>query len=189
LLEAGVKTNIHYVLNTDTVSEAISLLNTGGFPAGINAVVFLLHKPIGLGSREKMITVDNKEFFELLKQIDENTYPYKIGFDSCTVPGLINSCKNIAIDSFDTCEAARWSAYITADMKMLPCSFDNQAQNWSVDLKTTSIQEAWNSTTFDEFRNYFLKACPKCKDRNGCLGGCPISPEIILCEKKRKRGQ
>ena len=50
LLEAGVKTNIHYVLMKDSIKEAIELLEGDKFPKGINAVVFLLHKPVGLGS-------------------------------------------------------------------------------------------------------------------------------------------
>lgn len=181
LIEAGVKTNIHFVLNKDTISEAIDLLDTAGFPEGINAIVFLLHKPVGLGSHEKMIDVKNKFFREFLRRIDEHKYPYKIGFDSCTVPSLISYCKNIDIDSLDTCEGARWSAYITADMKMLPCSFDNQDQRWSVDLRKNSIQEAWNSGIFEDFRKSFHESCPECENRTSCMGGCPIRPEIVMC--------
>jgi len=184
LLETGVKTNIHYVLNKDTLSEAIDLLDNGGFPVGINAVVFLLHKPVGLGSREKMIEVSSIEFMELLKRVDKNSYPYKVGFDSCTVPCLISYCNNIDIDSLDTCEGARWSAYISADMKMLPCSFDNQDKHWAVDLRNYTIAEAWWSLNFEDFRKKFREACPNCKNRTVCMGGCPICPEIVICNEK-----
>lgn len=37
LLEAGVKTNIHYVLMKDSIKEAIELLEGDKFPKGINA--------------------------------------------------------------------------------------------------------------------------------------------------------
>lgn len=47
LLEAGVKTNIHFVMSKDSMEEALELLVSEGFPKGINAVVFLLHKPVG----------------------------------------------------------------------------------------------------------------------------------------------
>ncbi|MGN0336865.1 MAG: SPASM domain-containing protein [Lachnospiraceae bacterium] len=184
LVKAGIRTNIHYVLNKDTIFEAINLLDNEGFPKGVNAIVFLLHKPVGLGSHGKMIDAKNEEFKEFLSRIDENEYPYKIGFDSCTVPSLISCCKNIEIDSLDTCEGARWSAYITADMKLLPCSFDNQDQRWAVDLRENSIQEAWNSELFDDFRKSFREACPDCKDRAFCMGGCPIRPEIVLCNQR-----
>lgn len=183
LVGAGVKINIHYVLNKETISEAIALLDQNGFPKGINAIVFLLHKPVGLGSYEKMIDASNRDFTDFLRRIDEKRYPYKIGFDSCTVPSLISYCKNIAIDSLDTCEGARWSAYISADMKMLPCSFDNQDKRWAVDLKNHSIQDAWNSDVFNDFRKSFREACPDCVHRTVCMGGCPIRPEIVLCER------
>ena len=44
LLDAGVKTNIHYVLGNNSIDEAIERLTNNTFPKGINAVVFLLHK-------------------------------------------------------------------------------------------------------------------------------------------------
>lgn len=50
-------------------------------------------------------------------------------------PGLLNLSSSFDVDSPDTCEEARWSAYISADMKMMPCSFDNQKQKWAVDLR------------------------------------------------------
>jgi len=183
LIEAGVKTNIHYVLNKDTIVEAIALLDNGDFPVGVNAIVFLLHKPVGLGSYEKMIKATNNDFRRLLKMVDSNSFPYKLGFDSCTVPSLISFCNDIDINSLDTCEGARWSAYISADMKMLPCSFDNQDKRWAVDLRNHSIIEAWLSTAFEDFRKSFREACPECNSRTLCMGGCPIRPEIVICKK------
>ena len=153
------------------------------FPKGINAVIFLLHKPVGLGTKEDMITKANKDFFNFLHLVNEGEFPYKIGFDSCTVPALINLDK-VEPNCLDTCEGARWSAYITPDMKLLPCSFDNQVQRWAVDLAKNTIAEAWKSDTFKDFRNHFVQSCPGCKHRTKCMGGCPIVPEIVLCKDK-----
>lgn len=183
LLSAGVKTNIHYVLNKNTIGEAIHRLREHTFPEGSNAVVFLLHKPVGLGSVDNIIDKDNNEFKAFIEYINSNDTQYKIGFDSCTVPALIQNQGNISLDSLDTCEGARWSAYITADMKMLPCSFDNQDQRWAVDLRTYSVKEAWHSAEFEKFRNNFRFACPECENQSLCMGGCPIRPEIVLCDK------
>lgn len=207
LLAEGVKTNIHYVLSKSTLTEALQHLQSdainsdlaqstsqGGlaqsysryslqFPKGINAVIFLLHKPVGLGTKEDMITRDNKDFLNFLDLVNEREFPYKIGFDSCTVPALINLDK-VDPNCLDTCEGGRWSAYITPDMKLLPCSFDNQEQKWAVDLAQYSIAEAWESNTFNDFRNYFSHSCPDCKHHTPCMGGCPIVPEIVLCDKK-----
>lgn len=210
LLAEGVKTNIHYVLSKSTLTEALQHLRsdvinsapkgtsskstigvrtcalaqyTSQFPKGINAVIFLLHKPVGLGTKEDMITKDNKDFLDFLDLVNEGEFPYKIGFDSCTVPALINLDK-VEPNCLDTCEGARWSAYITTDMKLLPCSFDNQAQRWAVDLAKNTIAEAWESDTFEDFRNHFVQSCPGCKHRTKCMGGCPIVPEIVLCKDK-----
>lgn len=185
LINAGVKTNIHYVLQKDSVREAISRLKEKSFPKGINAVIFLLHKPVGLGTKAKTIALENEDYIEFIKYVSEEKLEYKVGFDSCTVPALINYPGNIDLDSLDTCESARWSAYITPDMKMLPCSFDNQEQRWAVNLRTHTIKEAWDSIEFETFRHYLRKACPDCEKRRRCMGGCPIRPEIVLCEEKQ----
>ncbi len=184
LLEAGVKTNIHFVVNRDTVDEAYQRLKEKSFPEGINAVVFLLHKPVGLGTAEKMITVDNARFQEFIHYVCTEDPYCKVGFDSCTVPALIHCPGTVDLDSLDTCEGARWSAYITPDMKMLPCSFDNQEQRWAVDLRTHTIREAWESPTFEDFRNRLRNACPDCEKRDLCMGGCPVRPEIVLCRDR-----
>lgn len=184
LLRAGVRTNVHYVLSRRSLREALRLLTQDGFPEGINAVVFLLYKPIGLGRPEEVITEDTQGMAELFELIDRDTFPFKIGFDSCTVPGLIRFSKMTEPVSIDTCEGGRWSAYITPDMHMLPCSFDNQHMRWAVDLKECSIEEAWNSRKFTEFRQILADACPGCSQRESCMGGCPICPEIVLCGQK-----
>ena len=186
LIDAGITTNIHYVLGNNSIDEAIDRLQRNDFPKGINAVIFLLHKPVGLG-RESNVLNDSdpkvKEFFSL---IDNGDFDFKIGFDSCTVPGLINHTSKIMEESIDTCEGGRWSCYITSDMKMLPCSFDNQELRWAVDLNTHTIQEAWDSEAFESFRSCFRNSCSGCKDRVKCMGGCPIRREIVLCDREEK---
>lgn len=187
LLKEKIKTNIHFVLGNNTIDEAITRLKYNGFPSGINAVIFLLHKPVGLGTFANMLRFDDprvKEFFDL---IDKGNYSFKIGFDSCTVPSILNFTKNIDVDSIDTCEGARYSCYITPDMKMLPCSFDNQDLKWAYDISNDTIQNAWNSDIFEDFRNHFRNSCPDCKKRHLCYGGCPIRPQITLCKNKEQK--
>ena len=186
LLDAGVKTNIHYVLGKNSIDEAIERLKNNDFPKGVNAVIFLLHKNVGQGTDANVLTIDNpkvKEFFEI---IDTEKFDFKVGFDSCTVPGLVNFTKNINPSSFDTCEGGRWSMYITSDMKALPCSFDNQELRWAYDISNDTIQNAWDSEQFEDFRNHFRNSCQGCKDRHNCMSGCPIRREIVLCGRKEK---
>lgn len=184
-VDSGIKTNIHYVLGNNTIDEAIDKLKNDGFDKGINAVIFLLHKPIGQGQQSNVLKIDDpkvREFYELIDNKITNSN-IKIGFDSCNVPGLVNFNKNILEESIDTCEAGRFSAYIDSNMKMMCCSFDNQSLTTAVDLKQYTIEEAWNSEQFENFRNHFRNSCPNCKSKPNCLGGCPISREIVLCDR------
>ena len=183
LLEAGVKTNIHYVLSSRTIQDATAKLMLDGFKDGINAVVFLLYKPVGLGRIENVINVNDPRVIDFFRAVDNFNGKHKIGFDSCTVPALINFTEKINPDSFDTCEGGRWSMYITSDMKALPCSFDNQDMKWAYDISNDTIQHAWDSEVFEDFRNHFRNSCPNCERRRECMGGCPIRNEIVLCGK------
>lgn len=185
LIEAGVKTNIHYVLSSRTIQDATAKLMLDGFKDGINAVVFLLYKPVGLGRIENVINANDPRVIDFFRAVDNFNGKHKIGFDSCTVPALINFTEKINPDSFDTCEGGRWSMYITSDMKALPCSFDNQDMKWAYDISNDTIQHAWDSEVFEDFRNHFRNSCPECKKRNQCMGGCPIRSEIVLCDKER----
>lgn len=185
-LAAGITTNIHYVLGKNTIDEAILRLKKNLFPKGINAVVFLLHKPVGLGKKDNVLDFKDqkvKEFFEL---IDTQQFPFKIGFDACSVPGLINFTKNIDSRSTETCEGSRTSAYIDAQMNMMPCSFGNQNERYYVSLYEKTIKEAWEGEVFSKFRNRLCTSCKSCPDKENCHGGCPIIPEIVLCERGEK---
>lgn len=186
LLDAGIKTNIHYVLGNNSIDEAIDRIRSNDFPQGINAVIFLLHKPVGLGSEDNVLSANDprvKEFFDI---IDHMNAPFKVGFDSCSIPAILNYTHNIDPNSIDTCEGGRWSMYITSDMKALPCSFDNQDLRWAYDISNDTIQNAWDSEQFEDFRNHFRTACPNCKNRASCMGGCPIRPQIVICSQTDK---
>lgn len=184
LLEAGVKTNIHYVIGKNTIDEAIERISNNDFPKGINAVILLLHKPVGLGSRENVLSVDDERVEKLFSEIDKR-HPYKIGMDSCNVPGALNFCKNVMAESLDTCEGGRYSCYIGPDMIMVPCSFD-QDQKYQVSLKNCSIEDAWNSENFERFRRHMESACPECEKKELCMGGCPLMPEIVFCDSDKR---
>lgn len=186
LLDAGVKTNIHYVLGSNSIEEAIERLKTNDFPKGINAVIFLLHKPVGLGTEANVLQPDDPRVAEFFKLIDSGTFDFKIGFDSCSVPGLLNFTKQVNEDSIDTCEGGRWSMYITSDMKALPCSFDNQELKWAYDISNDTIQNAWDSKQFEDFRDHFRFSCSGCARKDSCMGGCPIRRQIVLCNKGEK---
>ena len=185
LLEAGVKTNIHFVLGQNSIDEAIDRLERDDFPAGINAVIFLLHKPVGQGSRENVLAPEDPKVKRFFAQIDRD-HSFRTGMDSCNVPGAIRFCKNILPQSLDTCEGGRFSCYIGADMVMSACSFDQKGL-YGAELRPRTIEEAWNSEPFERFRNHMRSACPDCKKRELCLGGCPLMPEIVFCNSEHRK--
>lgn len=185
LLDAGVKTNIHYVLGKNSIDEAIERLKKNDFPKGINAVIFLLHKPAGQGTRANMLSASDPRVAEFFGEIDR-CHSFKVGMDSCNVPGAINFCKSIDPMSLDTCEGGRYSCYIGADMIMVPCSFD-QEKRYEVSLRDHTIEEAWNSEPFERFRDKMRGACPNCEKRELCLGGCPLMSEIVFCDSVKRQ--
>lgn len=188
LLQAGVRTNIHYVLSQGTIDEAINRVRDRDFPAGVNAVIFLLHKPVGLGSSANVLRVTDprvRSFFKLLAATgaaEAAAAPFKVGLDSCCVPALVSLGLGIDPSIIDPCEGGRFSCYISPDMKMMPCSFD-QAGRWAYDIASASMEEAWQSPVFADFRQDLRGACPECRDRSLCMGGCPVVPEIVLCDR------
>lgn len=186
LMNAGVKTNIHYVLSNKTIEDATRKIKNNGFKDGINAVVFLLYKPVGLGRHENVLSADDNRVKEFFETVDDFKGSYKIGFDSCTCPGIVNFSKNVNLDSVDYCEGGRFSAYIDANMNMMPCSFGNQDNKWYVSLRDHTIEEAWNSDVFKNFRFSLKHSCPKCKNRENCAGGCPIVNQVTLCNRKER---
>ncbi len=184
LLNAGVKTNIHYVLGKNSIDEAIRRLRENDFPKGINAVIFLLHKPVGLGSKENVLSIDDPRVAAFFAEVDKK-HPFKVGMDSCNVPGAIHYCRNVVPESLDTCEGGRFSCYIGPDMIMVPCSFDQNRQ-YEIPLKEISIEDAWNSAPFEAFRNHMRNSCPECEKKDLCMGGCPLMPEIVFCDNKER---
>jgi radical SAM protein with 4Fe4S-binding SPASM domain len=186
-ISAGATTNIHYVLSNSSIDEAIDRLKKNNFFGDgtnrINAVVFLIHKPVGLGDQSEVLRAEDPrvhEFFDIVSNWQGN---FSIGVDSCSTPGIVNFASSVRMDYLDTCEGARFSAYITPDMIMTPCSFDQSAE-YGVSLRDHTIEEAWASDKFKRFRDHLRTSCPSCQNRNECMGGCPLKPEIVLCKKE-----
>ena len=188
LTEFGIKTNIHYVLSRSSLEEAIQLIEEDAWPKGINRVIFLLHKPVGFGSLYQVLDIKDPQVKYFFSLFDQANVANKAGFDSCCVPAILNLTTQIDPKCIEACEAGRFSAYISPDNKLIPCSFEKD-ETYAVSLNEMSIQEAWESNAFNHFRAKLETQCGGCKDRESCFGGCPIVPKITLCERVTKTPQ
>lgn len=180
-IEAGVKTNIHYVIGNNTIDQAIKDMKnySSTFPHGVNAIIFLLHKPIGLGTIDNCLKKDDpriKKFFDI---VENYQYPFKIGFDACFCSGIINHMKTVDSKYITPCDGSTFSAYISSDMIMVPCSFDNE-RKYGMSLIEHSMQEVWDSEKFESFRNIHKTSCVNCSKHSECRL-CPIVPHNNLC--------
>jgi radical SAM protein with 4Fe4S-binding SPASM domain len=175
-----IKLNIHFLLDKNTINDAINwLVNPPEFLNHINAIIFLNYKPIN-SSDEQLLRKSSrlKEFFRLVNK----KHNFKIGFDSCSVSGIVKEM-DVNPTYFESCEAAKFSAFISEDMKMYPCSFMADTELFA-DLRSNSIIDIWqNDITFRKFRDSIRNNnCKDCKDEKLCHGGCLFIPDINLCK-------
>ena len=96
-----------------------------------------------------MLDFQDPRVAEFFAEVDKR-HPFKVGMDSCNVSGTIRYCKKILPESLDTCESGRYRCYISTEMYMTPCSFD-QDRRYYVPLQGSTIEEAGNSESFKAF--------------------------------------
>ena len=180
-IEAGCITNVHYVLSKKNIKEAIRRVRSGLFPSGINAVIFLLYKPVGLASKEYVLSFQDPDYVELLRLVSTSHSNWKYGFDTCQTPALNIIGKSIARESLEFCEASRFSMYIDAQSIAYPCSFGLGKSEYCVDLKSSSLKDAWNSKQFARFREKQEHMCQGC-NVHGCRS-CALNLGLNLCGK------
>ena len=179
LINAGIKTNVHFVLSSNTIESAIEILARGlKYLEGVNAFIFLLYKPIGKGNQSQILKMSsNVEYFFSLVSKSR----LKIGFDSCCVPGIVNHLEYNPI-SVESCEAGCFSAFISENLMFYPCSFMESKVD-GINLRDHSIIDAWKNEPL--FSNMRIKIsdekCIECSYFSVCKGGCPIFSEINLC--------
>lgn len=177
----GIRVNLHYLLSSETISEAIKILrgDNSELLDGINAIVFLTYKPAGRADRQFVIksgfTLD-----EFLREIEtrESKMP-KIGFDACFIPMLMRKTK-IPRTLIDTCEGGFFSVYIDHRLNVSPCSFS--ARRDSYNLHVYDFYDIWLNK-FDSYREASKNHCrfKECSAYDLCRGCCPYYPEITAC--------
>jgi len=181
LIEEGIRTNIHYVLNQSNINQAIEILS-GKFNSkleGVNAIIFLTYKPAGRGDEQFALKLDDniRRFIEL---IDNNTCSCNIGFDACFVPLLMHFTETNK-DVIDFCEVGYFSVYVDEKLNVTPCSFSGGKDGFS--LREFDFYDIWLNK-FSEFRSKINNECSQvCSAHKECKGKCSYYPDITICYK------
>ena len=178
----GVKTNVHFVLDSQTINTAREwILNPPTYLRDVNAVIFLNYKPIGRGGHHERLLSKSEGYEKFFKDALSHSHPFKIGFDSCMVTGFV--ALNLAAEVwYDTCEAARFTMYVSETLHAYPCSFMETAME-GVPLTEDNMLHVWQkSHLFRAVRNKLkYPDCRHCNFLALCRGGCPVFSEINLC--------
>ena len=171
-IDKKVKTNIHFVVTSETFDDAMRIMNGEDiwdkkFPIDkLNAVVFLLFKPQGCGSDKKHLCLSDLQISKFADMLLSPKCKFKVGCDSCMI-NKVSSARELTTNEklcVDTCEAGRMSCYISPDMKFMPCSFGDKKTYGIPITQNNTIQKIWkNGPPFLAFRNVLEKnpmTCP-----------------------------
>lgn len=184
LIDNGIKTNLHFVLDKKSIHNAIELLEGkyNDVLNGLNGVIFLTYKPKGRANTEDCLTID-KTFEKFTNMIDNNSCGIRIGFDACFVPVLMKYT-DTNVDYIDSCECGFFSIYIDENSNVKPCSFANN-DRYSYNLKEYTMEEIWNQKYQEYRREISNNICiNECKNKNTCRGKCMYFEELSLCFKE-----
>jgi MoaA/NifB/PqqE/SkfB family radical SAM enzyme len=181
LKQNGIKTNIHFILDNNSVSQAIRILK-GKYNEVLksaNGVIFLTYKPKGRAVSGKCLKM-NADMNKFIKLINKNKCACSIGFDACFVPILMKYTE-VNVDYIDSCECGFFSVYIDEKMNVKPCSFaDNN--KFTYNLNKYGMQVIWGKK-YDLYRKEILKnKCGNdCKNKDECRGKCIYFDEVSFC--------
>lgn len=184
LLRHGIKTNVHFILDSHSIHTAIDWLNQPPFfLEGINAVIFLNYKPLGRKVFESGLLRNSTRFVEFFRLATSPHRKLKVGFDACCVSGLFSytTANTVMVDA---CDAGRFSLYVSEDLQVYPCSYQSGLVEGDRLGSGNKLLDIWmNSHNFKSFRKYFhSNRCGPCDHRSKCMNGCPIFEDVAVCE-------
>jgi radical SAM protein with 4Fe4S-binding SPASM domain len=184
LIDAGIRTNVHFVLSSESIDTAIEWLREPpDLLSGVNALIFLSYKSVGRAKGSLLYLQIGPMLHDFFALVSNEWHGFRIGFDSCLVPGLV-SYTTVNPAFFEACEAARFSMFISEKMLMYPCSF-MESQFEGIRIEEGNMLNAWrNGRSFQSTRKkLFGDRCLNCRHAHVCLGGCPVFNELQVCDK------
>ncbi|WP_420237710.1 radical SAM protein [Telmatobacter bradus] len=181
LVSAGIRTNLHYILDRNSIFQAIDILH-GAYRellADVNAVIFLTYKPRGRADASLCLE-DGPELRAFLASVSNNNAGVHIGFDACFVPLLLHDTDTEA-QYVDACECAFFSIYIDEKLNVKPCSFATEGKDaWN--LRHHSMEKIWKES-FSAYRAGLLdQMCSAdCKAAQRFHGSCAYFDQLNFC--------
>jgi radical SAM protein with 4Fe4S-binding SPASM domain len=185
-LEYNIKTNIHFVLNADTLPQALEILEGkhNKILNNFNSIIFLTYKSIGRADKSKNLSY-NKSLKRFVNLIDNNKSSIGVGFDACFVPLLLHLTKT-NVKLIDPCECGFFSVYVDENLNVKPCSFSPDNDKHIYNLKKYTFEDIWTKK-FKKYRNSINNNCQRdCSNKHNCRGGCPYYDNINFCYSDKK---
>jgi radical SAM protein with 4Fe4S-binding SPASM domain len=184
LTEAGIKTNIHFILDNHSLPDALALLQ-GGYNdllQGVNGLIFLTYKPKGRARADACLSW-NEPLQKFVAFAQNNQCAIRIGFDACFVPLLLKYTE-VNVDYIDACECGFFSVYIDEKLKVKPCSFGAD-DRYSYNLHEADFQTIWEQKLAGYREMIVNKRCGnECSNKRHCRGGCPYFEGLTLCYRQ-----
>lgn len=183
LTAGGIKVNVHFILDSESIDRAISwLTEPPAFLREINAIIFLNYKPSGRKIFEKKMLRNSSRLDEFFRLATSDQRKLKVGFDACCVSGVF-ARTNANTTMVDACDAGRFSMYVSEDLSVHPCSFQSGLAAGDKLTEGNSLLDIWTkSENMTAFRSYFASdRCGGCTHRSACMNGCPLFDDLVVC--------
>ncbi|WP_084392693.1 radical SAM/SPASM domain-containing protein [Henriciella pelagia] len=183
LAKYEIKTNVHYILDSESIETAIEWLRSPPkFLKLINALIFLNYKPSGRKVYESKLLRHSDRLDEFFQLATSDQAKLKVGFDACCVSGVF-ARTNASTSLVDACDAGRFSLYVSEDLRVHPCSFQSGLADGDTLSNDLSLSDIWlKSENMTDFRKYFSSdRCGGCSHRSTCMNGCPLFDDLVVC--------
>lgn len=186
LLSLDIKTNVHFILDSASVSKAITWLrDPPDWLKGINALIFLNFKPVTRNGDQASLAANHPQAADLFALATSADGPFKVGFDDCCTTGLL-AYGDPHPAMVGACESARFTMFISEQMRAYPCSFMTSLCDGDL-VESNNLLDIWQrGEQFVAMRQSLVPGkCTDCRLSESCLGGCPLFPEIDFCRSTR----
>ena len=190
LSACGITTNVHFILSSHSIDTAIAWLrDPPAFLARANALVFLNYKPVGRDADDRLLANRSPRLTQFFRLATTVRHPWRIGFDSCSIAGLARFGHAHEV-SLEGCDAGRFSLFVSEDLRVYPCSFMVEAGYEGVSLLGKTLREIWqHHPAFMYIRTQHLAdGCVGCSSHKHCRAGCPLFPQMNLCQGNHLTG-